>query len=341
MYRVARMMGSVRWLPHLIAMALSMRYAWGISQTPYVTTGLQFIAPLLLIMAVHLVWVLAVGATLPGYARVVLRRSMVTAIALAAIIPLIEIMSPQPSYASSELGDFLPGILATLFCLTVLSGIVAVTALAVFLSFIVLGYLVRWVFGKKRGGMNDLASLAVVAALIIAASLEGLPQTYTFETRGHATATVPISASTDAVWQTMQTATTPEAPLPALLGMFPQPVAVPVDEGTGLGARRVVVIQGREGRGLLQLKVSEQVDKKAVFKVVSDASPVARWIALRALSYEIESAPTGSLLHVSLTYDRLLSPSWAFDPMMRVAARLAMSVLAHDTKTRAEASEAV
>ena len=38
-----------QWMgPHLIAIAISMTYAWYISRSAYVATGLQFIAPLLI-----------------------------------------------------------------------------------------------------------------------------------------------------------------------------------------------------------------------------------------------------------------------------------------------------
>ncbi|MEM6550455.1 MAG: hypothetical protein AAF713_22460 [Pseudomonadota bacterium] len=327
-----------RWLPHLVAIGLSMGYAWGVAQTPYVTTGLQFISPLLLIMAAHTVWLQADGAAVQGYARIVFCRSLLSAIALATIVPLVEIASPTPSYAVSEVASPVVGILAVLFCLSVLAAVVVLAAAALFLVYLALDYLVRLVFRRRGGGLNDVASLALGATLILTASLEGTSLGYSFAGDGRATASLSVDASPETVWRAMQTATTPEVPLPSALHMFPQPVAVPVDEGTELGARRVVVIEGREGRGLLQLRVVEQTDTKAVFEVVSDTSPLSRWIALRSLSYDIAPALGGSILHVSLTYDRLLSPSWAFDPMMRMAARLAMGVLAGDTKARAEAA---
>ncbi|MEL6781962.1 MAG: hypothetical protein AAFO51_06255 [Pseudomonadota bacterium] len=338
MRRKAKNKRPARWVPHLVAVPLSMGYAWSVAQTSYVTTGLQFVSPLLLIMATHLVWLQAGGATVQGYARIAFRRSLVSAVASAMVVPLVEIASPKPSYAGSEMAGAGAAILTVLFCLAVLATVLALAAVALYLVYLALDYLVRLIFRRKGGGLNDLASLALGATLILTASLEGMPQGYSFATGGRATASVLIDASPETVWEAMQTATIPEVPLPAALQMFPQPIAVPVDEGTELGARRVVVIEGREGRGLLHLRVVEQTDTRAVFEVVSDTSPISRWIALQSLSYDIAPMPGGNVLNVSLTYDRLLSPSWAFAPMMRVAARLAMGVLAGDTKARAEAT---
>ncbi|MEM8992557.1 MAG: putative sulfate exporter family transporter, partial [Pseudomonadota bacterium] len=75
---------------------------------------------------------------------------------------------------------------------------------------------------------------------------------------------------------------------------------------------------------------------KAVFEGVSDTTTISRWSVLRSISYHVKPAASGSILRVSLACDRLLSPSWAFAPMMMVAAQLTISVLATETNVRAE-----
>jgi hypothetical protein len=107
--------------------------------------------------------------------------------------------------------------------------------------------------------------------------------------------------------------------------------------GAARGARRVVHFRGREGAGDLTLRVGSRTTEEARFDVVSDTSPIAHWVRHRSLAYRVEAAPGGARLTVSLDYDRRLAPSWFFRPFMRLAASLAVDVLARDTKARAEA----
>jgi len=72
------------------------------------------------------------------------------------------------------------------------------------------------------------------------------------------------------------------------------------------------------------------------FALPEDSSDIAGWVRQRALSFRVEPAGTGSLLTVSLEYDRLLSPAWFFRPYIRLASYLAVDVLARDTKERAQ-----
>lgn len=134
----------------------------------------------------------------------------------------------------------------------------------------------------------------------------------------------------------MEQATSPSFPLPAILSSFPQPVDVVIDEGTALGATRKVAFQGREGAGFLTLIVTERSDTQAVFRVISDTTPYANWIAYKSLTYTVQPENSGTRLSVSLDFDRLLAPSWFFTPMTKGASRLAMDVLARDVKSRSE-----
>ena len=121
-----------------------------------------------------------------------------------------------------------------------------------------------------------------------------------------------------------------------MLKSIPQPVAVTVDEGAALGARRVVRFRGREGEGDLVLQVSRRTETEAVFQAVSDTSPVANWVRHKSLTFRVEPSGAGSRLTVVSDYDRLLSPAWFFRPYIRLASYLAVDVLARDTKQRAE-----
>jgi hypothetical protein len=146
-----------------------------------------------------------------------------------------------------------------------------------------------------------------------------------------------VAASPTRVWQEVGKATSPSFPVPSMLRTIPQPVAVLVDEGAGLGARRIIHFKGREGQGDLVLKVVRRTDTDVVFEAVSDASPIAMWVRHRSLTFRVEPAGAESRLTVASDYDRILSPAWFFRPYIRLAAYLAVDVLARDTKKRAEA----
>jgi len=190
--------------------------------------------------------------------------------------------------------------------------------------------------GPPKGpGETRLFDASVVSIALLAigsASLEGLGPALTFATRDDASVTMVVAASPARVWQEVGKATSPSFPLPRMLRTIPQPVAVLVDEGASLGARRIIHFKGREGEGDLVLKVVRRTDTEAV----SDASPIAMWVRQRSLTFRVEPAGAESRLTVASDYDRLLSPAWFFRPYIRVAAYLAVDVLARDTKERAE-----
>ena len=330
--------GSIRaitWLaPHLIAIALAMTYAWHVSQSAYVTTGIQFISPLLIILLVHLGILALRGQLVDGYARAALAKTAHSATLLIGVIIATDILSPAQSHAATQTFE---QILAVLFCLVVLAIVLAIAAGFIYMLYRVLSWLWRVLSGKDSG-FNDLASIGLATALIAGASLEGVPGAYKFAGDDYSTATYEVAASPEAVWHAMQTATSPQFPLPDILHMMPQPVGVLIDEGTTLGANRVVLFRGREGQGKLHLRVTEQTNRMAQFQVISDRSPMARWVAFRELTYTIHDTDGGARLDVRLDYQRLLAPSWIFTPMIENAAFLAMSVLARDTKLRAEQS---
>ena len=64
---------------------------------------------------------------------------------------------------------------------------------------------------------------------------------------------------------------------------------------------------------------------------------MAGWITIHSITYEVLPRSQGSVLKVTLDYERLLAPSLIFSPMMALAGKLSMGVLAEDTRVRAEA----
>jgi hypothetical protein len=323
---------------HVLAASCSLLFAWNISQSSYMKTGLQFVAPLLIVMAVHLIWVsVSSRGLLPGFSSVVYRRSVQTSFAMASLLFALALLAPLPAEASS-VDTAIGAVLLVLFC----GGIVVLVVLALAFLFRTISKAAKAIF--KRGGNSggpenrlfDFGSIALGAIVLVVASLEGLPNSYSFNAANQSAASTFIEAQPAQVWEIMETATSPEYPLPVVLGMFPQPVEVVTDEGNALGAVRKVKFQGREGIGFLTLQVVERTGTRAVFQVLSDTSPYANWVKYDTLIYEVLPEGDGSRLTVTLEYKRLLAPAWFFTPMVKGAAYLAMSVLARDVKFRSE-----
>ncbi|MEM9970773.1 MAG: SRPBCC family protein [Pseudomonadota bacterium] len=323
---------------HLVAAAVALAYAWAVSQTAYVTSALQFVAPALLIMAVHFGFLAVSRRLAGGFSAVVLRRSVQTALMAACAVFVASLIAPEPAQAG--VGDALGQVLGIVFCLSVLLVIAAVAAAVVYLFFLLLRGILRatGLVGPKGpdSRLFDAGSLGLVAAALAIASVEGTTGALTFPSEQRAVASRSIDAPAGDVWQTMERATSPAFPLPGVLSVFPQPVDVVTDEGTALGANRQVAFSGREGGGVLSLRVVERTEHAARFEVLSDTTPYAEWIGYTALTYRVTPTGDGTELHVALDFDRKLAPAWFFAPMMQAAARLAMGVLADDVKSRAE-----
>jgi Polyketide cyclase / dehydrase and lipid transport len=331
-------------VPHAIAGTLALLYAWHISNTAYVTTGVQFVSPLAIILLVHLAWTGARRELIPGYAKTVMSRSLVTALGIIACTVFAVAYAPMPVEAASGLGELVGGILGTIACLAVLALVVGAAAMVIYAGvWIVTGLfdlLMRWFDRPPGAGGSRLFDLDVVMLALLAigaASLEGVTGALTFAARDSASSAVTVAAAPARVWHEVGRATSPIFPLPILLKSIPQPVAVLVDEGAAVGARRIVHFTGREGEGDLTLQVTQRTANEVVFTALSDTSPIAMWIRQKSLTFRVEPDGTGSRLTVTSDYDRLLAPAWFFRPYVRVASYLAVDVLARDTKQRAEA----
>lgn len=334
-------MAQLFWRPamaHFVAMICAFWFAWTVSSSAYATTSIQFVAPLLVIMGVHVLWLAGAKALRPGYAQRVYARSVATAAVMIGLLFLGTVFAPLPANAQS--GEAAGMLLVVVGCVLFIALVIGAAGLLVW-SF---AKLMFWAFDRGKGGdgddpderLNDGASLFVAAGLVVFASTEGVTDTLTFPTDNHQAVSYLVDAPADVVWQTMQTATSPVVPLPAVLQSFPQPIAVTTDQGTYLGSKRVVAFQGREGAGALSLEVVAQTQTRAVFEVLSDTTPYANWIGYDQLTYDLQPAGDKTRLTVSLAYERRLSPAWFFEPVMAGAASLAMDVLATDVKTRAE-----
>ena len=312
--------------PHLCAALLTLLFAFAVSRTGAVTSGVQFVAPLIVIMLVHLALIAWRGLE-PGFADDVLKQTAVTAVILVLVFFAAQVLAPMPSEAA--VGD---SFTMVLFCVFIL--ILAVGAIAAILRGLFLLGRAMWRRARKDDDhLNDWGVLIFVVAVLAVGSLEGIA--YRFSAAGEARAVRLVDAPPEAVWAAMENATSPSVALPTLLQAFPQPVAVPVDEGVGLGANRIVTLAGREGRGDLHLRAVHRTAQVVRFETLSHSSPMSAWIGIKSLTYKVLPAAQGTRLEVQLEYQRLLAPAWFFEPLMKGAAALAMGVLATDTVGRA------
>jgi hypothetical protein len=330
---------------HFLAGTVALIYAWEISGTRYVTTGLQFVAPVAVMLCTHLAWLALVRNLQPGFARLIFQRTLATALWIGGIATIAAVAAPMPAGADSAYPT-VDAILMVLACLFMLAIVIGVAALAVYVVAWVATAIFRAFKGPPgpndpgAGKLHDFGAVALALCAICTASLEGVAPGTTLSGLDRASSTVVVAASRERLWNEIGTATSPEFALPLALRSIPQPVAVIVDEGASLGARRIVRFKGREGEGDLVLKVVRRTDTEAVFEAVSDDSPIAMWVRHKALTFRIDPATTGLLLTVTIDYERQLAPAWFFGPFMRRASYFAVDVLARDTKVRAEQARA-
>jgi hypothetical protein len=294
------------------------------------------------VLLVHLVWLAVRREFGTGFAMVAIGRMLATAICILVFTVVCAMYAPIPAGAidSDSVNRGLVAIGLVFGCAAVLALVLSAAALVIYGIARGLKSIYEMIKGPPKGpGESRLLDAGVVTLALLtigSASLEGLGPALTFATRDGASVTMVVAASPVRIWQEVGKATSPIFPLPTLLRTIPQPVAVLVDEGATLGAQRIVHFKGREGEGDLVLKVVTRTDTEAVFEAVSDASPIAMWVRHRSLTFRVEPAGAETRLTVVSDYDRLLSPAWFFRPFIRLAAYLAVDVLARDTKERAE-----
>ena len=327
---------------HLSAGLAALLYSGLVHETSLKTSAVQFVGPLVVVLLAHLAWLGSQQELKPGFSMVLLRRSLQTSTGLLVLVTLAAIYMPMPAGAQGGPGtDVIGPILTILFCLFVVALVVAVLAGVVYLLGRAASALYVFVTERKNRKpgdtrLFDAAVTTTALVVLVVASVEGVTRTLSFGAVDGASVTLAVAAPPERVWLEVGRATSPAFPLPMMLKSIPQPVAVLVDEGADLGARRVVHFVGRQGEGDLVLQVVRRTETEAVFEAKADASPISWWVRHRALTFRVMQEGGSSQLTVALDYDRLLAPAWFFRPYIRLAAWLAVGVLARDTRQRAE-----
>jgi hypothetical protein len=119
---------------HLIAGGLALAYAWLVSATHYVTSGVQFVSGLAVVLLVHLLW-LAIRRELgTGFAIIAFGRMLTTAICIVVFTVVCAMYAPIPAEAvnSDDVNRGLGSIGLFVGCLAVLALVVSAAALAIY-----------------------------------------------------------------------------------------------------------------------------------------------------------------------------------------------------------------
>ena len=178
-----------RAIPHLIAGALALLYAWNLSGTRFVTTGLQFVAPVAVILLAHLAWFAAKHQLAPGFAHTAFARTAITAIGISAFSFLLDIIAPMPAGAANGIET----IAMAVACFLVLALVVGVIALVIYAISKGIRAAYRAIRGPKDPGggkLYDFGAMALALGVIGTASLEGVIPALTLSAKGRATSTV-------------------------------------------------------------------------------------------------------------------------------------------------------
>ena len=197
--------------------------------------------------------------------------------------------------------------------------------------FYLVAFIVAVVIRKIRGNphLGPGGMLALPLAPLLLMSLEGTHPSLSFSRDESVTVARVVAARPEDVERVLAATPRFAAPLPAYLRLgFPRPVAAR-GEGLQVGDERVVHFAGGEGRpGDLRLRVEEHRSGRVVFRVVSDGTKLAHWLALgssEVLFHEV--APGKTEVRWTIRYDRLLDPAWYFGPWERYAVHLAAGYL--------------
>jgi len=262
-------------LTYGIAGLLSLLYMWCISLTGFRQTGLQFVAPLLIIFIAHAAWCFFAFGPAKNIFVHICRRTFLTTIVLLIGVILCTVLIPEPAHSNSS-SNFVENSAVVMICLAMIAFVLAIIGAGLYLLVVVLRRIYRAFVQRPDDDDNngnkvhEISSVLLTLGILLAASLEGVNGAYSFNSVSRSSTTQLINANQDHVWEALNTATNPEFPLPAVLAVFPRPIDVVVDEGVALNANRSVKFKGREGEGFLDLRVVERTPMHALFRVLSD-----------------------------------------------------------------------
>jgi hypothetical protein len=201
--------------------------------------------------------------------------------------------------------------------------------------FFLVGIVIGLIIDRSRRGDRPGGGMATCLILFGLMSLEGVTDKTSFNREEVVSVSARVSRSAVQVERSLSATPHFDAPLPFYLRLrFPRPTRANGD-GIEVGARRSIHFEGGEGKpGDLVVEVTERRPGYARFKVISDSSKIAHWLAWQ--ESEISWSPSGQQatdIEVKLHYRRLLDPAWYFKPWERYAVRLSAGYLLQSVAT--------
>jgi hypothetical protein len=181
---------------------------------------------------------------------------------------------------------------------------------------------------RNAAQKNQGKVYGVVLPLVILMSLEGMTPLTSLPTYSAVTASRTVDATATAV--VAELAATPRfnRPLPLLLDLpFPHPTDA---SGSGLqiGDQRTIWFTAGSHRFAVVFEVEERTADQVRFHVVSDQTPIRRWLGWQDATVSWRSAGAGrTTVSWTLTYNRRLSPAWYFGSWEQLANQQAANYL--------------
>jgi hypothetical protein len=214
--------------------------------------------------------------------------------------------------------------------------------------FLTIGVLVGRILDANSTPHDRNVRVAVVAAALALASIEGLHPSLTVDPAETVEFHHKLSMSVDEFGRRLAKTPVFDLPLPFPLNLgLPAPVRAS-GSGTEVGARRAVHLEdrnvyftlvGKSGRqdGDVVFEVAQAGEihggREVVFKLVSDDSHVSKWLRWKQtrVYWRTNGMVRGEpqiFVFWTVSYDRQLAPAWYFGPILRYAARRTAELIA-------------
>ena len=269
--------------------------------------------------------VVALAVASVGYRILVLghlEQSSLMFIGLPVILALLLASMPASKTATGMIMKGISMFLAMLGILLIEGFICILMAAPLFYS---IGFFIGIFVDRARVKRDERRFKLVLLPALILMSLEGITGKLSFPRSETIVVEYSTDLSSEKVWNRL--ADGPQFDLKELPGFlrlgFPAPREI---EGTGLeeGDTWRIHFAGGEGKpGDLTARVVERNSGFARLIKEEDTSHIAHWLDWKEASWQVTPKREGSMVVLTMKYDRLLDPAWYFKPIQRYGVRKA------------------
>ncbi len=278
--------------------------------------------------------ILAVSFASVLYRVVVSRKMEQTALLFIGIPTALAVLVAATPKAKTVTGAILKAMTIALLMAAPLLGEGFICIIMASPLFFVVGIMIgKLIDLSRRESKGTTVSILLLAFLPM--SFEGVSERFSFPREEVVAVERVVAAPAAEVERALGQQLRLDPSLPAFLRMgFPRPVGA---EGSGLqvGDRRTIHFAGGEGHpGDLVLEVAEAGPGFVRFRIVSDHSKIAHWLAWRSSEVRWSSVDAANTrVTWTLSYRRDLDPAWYFGPWERYAVGLAAEHLIQASAT--------